>query len=74
MENELYDESVIIDFDLPDYLITAINELIEERKKEKSLSVDLYECDLIAEINRAFYSNLINESQANLLRKKYLWW
>lgn len=68
-----YDESIEIDFKLPDYLTENIENLIKARK-EKRLDIDCEEEELISNINRAWYSRDITEDQAMLLRKKYLWW
>ena len=68
-----YDESIEIDFELPDYIIENIENLIKARK-EKRLDIDCEESELLSTINRAFYDKYITESQGLLLRKQYLWW
>ena len=68
-----YDEKIIIDFDIPEFLQENIDNLIEARK-EKRLDIDCEEDELISNINRAYYSKDITEEQAMRLRKKYLWW
>ena len=68
-----YDESIEIDFEIPDYLKKNIDNLIRARK-EKRLDIDCEEEELISNINSAWYSKHITEDQAMLLRKKYLWW
>lgn len=68
-----FNENIEIDFELPEYLKENINNLIKARK-EKRLDIDCEEDELISNINRAFYDRYITESQAMLLRKKYLWW
>lgn len=68
----LYDESIKIDFKIPDFLQETIDELIKARKEGK-----ICDCEadtLISDINRAYYSKDITWDQASLLRKKYLWW
>lgn len=67
------DESIEIDFDIPNFLKENIDNLIKARK-EKRLDVDCEEDELISNINRAYYSKDITEEQAMRLRKKYLWW
>ena len=68
-----YDESIEIDFELPNYIKENIENLIKARK-EKRLDVDCEESELLSNINRAFYDGYITEDQGMLLRKKYLWW
>ena len=68
-----YDEKIIIDFDIPEFLQENIDNLIKARK-EKRLDIDCEEDELISNINRAYYSKDITEEQAMRLRKKYLWW
>ena len=68
-----YDESIEIDFYIPKYLQENIDNLIKARK-ENRLDADCEEEELISNINRAYNSKDITESQAMLLRKKYLWW
>lgn len=65
------DESIIIDFELPDYIKENIDNLIKERKN-KTLHIDLEESDLLANLNRAYYDGLLTEAQADLVRRKYL--
>ena len=72
MEREYYDKSIKIDFELPNYIKVAIENLINERKKEKSLQVDLYEEELMAELNRAMCDGYITQAEVILLRKKYI--
>ncbi len=67
------DESIEIDFELPDYIKENIENLIRARK-EKRLDRDCEESELLSNINRAFYDRYITEDQASILRKKYLWW
>ncbi len=68
-----YDETIEIDFDLPNYIKENVENLIKARK-EKRLDIDCEESELLSNINRAFYDNYITQDQAMLLRKKYLWW
>ncbi|MBR3003367.1 MAG: hypothetical protein IKF38_07455 [Clostridia bacterium] len=68
-----YDESIKVDFVIPKYIQENIDNLIKARK-ENRLDVDCEEEELISNINRAFYSKDLTESQAMILRKKYLWW
>lgn len=68
-----FDENININFELPQYLKENIDNLIKARK-EKRLDIDCEEDELISNINKAFYDGYITESQAMLLRKKYLWW
>lgn len=68
-----YDENVEINFELPDYIIENIENLIKARKN-KTLDIDCEESELLSNINRAYYDRDITEEQANILRKKYLWW
>ena len=68
-----YDESINIDFELPDYIKENIDRLIQARK-EKRLDRDCEEEELISNINRAYYERRLTDDQARLLRKKYLWW
>lgn len=68
-----YDENVEINFELPDYIIENIENLIKARKN-KTLDIDCEELELLSNINRAYYDRDITEEQANILRKKYLWW
>ena len=68
-----YDESIKIDFEIPEYIQENINKLIKARK-EKRLDADCEEEELISNINRAYYGRQITENQAMMLRKKYLWW
>lgn len=68
-----YDESIEINFNLPDYIIENIENLIKARK-EKRLDIDCEESELLSNINRTFYDRYITEDQAMILRKKYLWW
>ena len=68
-----YDESIKIDFEIPEYIQENIKKLIEARK-EKRLDADCEEEELISNINRAYYGKQLTESQAMILRKKYLWW
>ena len=68
-----YDETIEIDFELPNYIKENIENLIKARK-EKRLDIDCEESELLSNINRAFYDNYITQDQAMLLRKKYLWW
>lgn len=73
MEKKEYcDESIKIDFEIPEFLQETIDELIKARKENKYW--DLEEETLISDINRAWYSRDITEDQAWTLRKKYLWW
>ena len=67
-----YDESIEIDFEVPEFLKETIYALIEARKEKKFW--DGEEEELISDINRALYSKDITEDQAWVLRKKYLWW
>lgn len=68
-----YDENIEIDFELPKYLQENIENLIKARK-ENRLDRDCEEEELISNINRAYYDREITENQAQLLRRKYLWW
>lgn len=68
-----YDESILINFELPDYILENIENLIKARK-EKRLDIDCEESELLSNINRAFYDRYITEDQAMILRRKYLWW
>lgn len=68
-----YDESIEIDFELPNYIIENIENLIRARK-EKRLDIDCEESELLSNINRAFYDGYITEDQGMILRRKYLWW
>lgn len=68
-----YDETIKIDFDLPNYIKENVENLIKARK-EKRLDIDCEESELLSNINRAIYDNYITQDQAMLLRKKYLWW
>ena len=68
-----YDESIEINFEIPQYLKENIESLIKARK-EKRLDIDCEEDELLSNINRAFYDRYITEDQAMILRKKYLWW
>ena len=68
-----YDETIEINFEIPDFLKENIENLIKARK-ERRLDIDCEEEELISNINRAFYSKDITWDEANLLRKKYLWW
>ena len=67
-----YDESIEIDFEIPEFLKETIDALIRARKEKKFW--DGEEEELMSEINRAWYSKDITEDQAWTLRKKYLWW
>ena len=67
-----YDESIEIDFEVPEFLKETIYALIKARKEKKFW--DGEEEELISDINRALYSKDITEEQAWALRKKYLWW
>lgn len=68
-----YDESIEINFKIPDFLKENIENLIKARK-EKRLDIDCEEEELISNINRAYYSKDITWDEACLLRKKFLWW
>ncbi len=68
-----YDETVKVDFELPDYILENIENLINARKN-KRLDIDCEESELLSNINRAYYDRYITEEQASILRKKYLWW
>lgn len=68
-----FDESIEVDFEIPDYLQENIDNLIKARKEER-LDIDCEEDELISNINRAWYSRDITEDQAWILRRKYLWW
>ncbi len=68
-----YDDTIEIDFELPEYITENIENLIKARKEER-LDIDCEESELLSNINRAFYDGYITESQASILRKKYLWW
>lgn len=67
-----FDESIEINFKIPDFLKETINELIKARKEKQFY--DGEEETLISDINRAYYSKDITWDEACLLRKKYLWW
>ena len=67
-----YDESIEIDFEIPEFLQKTIDSLIKARKENKYW--DGEEEELISDINRAWYSKDITEDQAWVLRRKYLWW
>ncbi len=67
-----YDESIEIDFEIPEFLQKTIDALIKARKENKYW--DGEEEELISDINRAWYSKDITEDQAWVLRRKYLWW
>lgn len=68
-----YDETIEVNFDLPDYIKEYIENLIKARK-EKRLDVDCEESELLSNINRAFYDGYITWDQGMVLRRKYLWW
>lgn len=67
-----YDESIEVDFKIPEFLQKTIDALIKARKENKYW--DGEEEELISDINRAWYSKDITEDQAWVLRRKYLWW
>ena len=67
-----YDESIEVDFEIPEFLQKTIDALIKARKENKYW--DGEEEELISDINRAWYSKDITEDQAWVLRRKYLWW
>ena len=72
-ENDMYyDESIEVDFKIPEFLQKTIDALIKARKENKYW--DGEEEELISDINRAWYSKDITEDQAWVLRRKYLWW
>ena len=68
-----FNEEIEIDFSLPDYIKENIERLIEQRKN-KGLQIDIEESELLSNINRAYYDNILNFEQANLLRKKYIYY
>lgn len=59
-KEEYYDESIEVDFDIPDYLQENIENLIKARK-EKRLDIDCEADELISNINRAWHSRDITE-------------
>ncbi len=68
-----YDETIEINFELPNYIKENIENLIKARK-EKRLDIDCEESELLSNINRPYYDRYITEEQAMVLRRKYLWW
>lgn len=67
-----FDESIEINFKIPDFLEETINELIKAWKEKQFY--DGEEETLISDINRAYYSKDITWDETCLLRKEYLWW
>ena len=70
---EYFDKDIKIDFSLPDYIKENIERLIEQRKN-KGLQIDIEESELLSNINIAYYDNYLTLEQADLLRKKYIYY
>ena len=70
---EYFDKDIKIDFSLPDYIKENIERLIE-RRKNKGLQIDIEESELLSNINIAYYDNYLTLEQADLLRKKYIYY
>ncbi len=58
---------------LPPFLQEGIDALLECRRQNLEMRIDLYYSDLQSSINIAFHGNMIDEKQANYLRQKYLY-
>ncbi len=69
--DKYFDNTINIDFQIPDYLVKTIENLINERKQQ-GLHVDFYEEDFISDCNKAYNDGIINIEQVKLLREKYL--
>lgn len=61
-----------LEMNLPEYLQDDINNLMEGRRLNLILRLDVLYNEVQGSINSAFYGGLIDEKQANYLRKKYL--
>lgn len=69
--SKYYDETITLDFELPEYLKETIDNLIKERMNN-SLHADFYEEDLISDCNRVYNDGIITLEQVKLIREKYL--
>lgn len=61
-----------LEMNLPEYLQDDIDNLMEGRRLNLILRLDVLYNEVQGSINSAFYGGLIDEKQANYLRKKYL--
>lgn len=61
-----------LEINLPEYLQDDIDNLMEGRRLNLILRLDVLYNEVQGSINSAFYGGLIDEKQANYLRKKYL--
>ncbi len=58
---------------LPPFLQEGIDDLMDGRRLNLEMRIDLLYSDLQSSINIAYHGNMIDENQANYLRHKYLY-
>ncbi|MFI3214208.1 MAG: hypothetical protein R3Y24_12820 [Eubacteriales bacterium] len=66
-------ERTYLEVNLPDFLKDSIDELVKCREQNLTIREDCHYMDTQSSINIAFVENLIDETQANYLRDKYLY-
>lgn len=62
-----------LEINLPEYLKEDIENLQEGRRQNMDLRLDGLYNEVQSSINIAFYSGIIDEKQADYLRRKYLY-